>query len=188
VRDGSMRCLAFYDRRPRYGMKIRRRLTCCFEALGHEFDCVVSFAMHHHEGPFTPSAFKYLKKLSVIRDHVVIGHEHFVGQVAFKNVGKLPAIEFVSVGNKIVVRNAEWVTPVLTNAALPRRPPGLVPIGGEVFQGSKGITPQEVAEAQVDGEKYLYVWGRAKFKNGFNRKRYINFCHRYPLERMDPEP
>jgi hypothetical protein len=111
-----------------------------------------------------------------------------VGQVAFKNIGKLPATEFASVVNKIVVRNAEWVTPVLTNAALPRRSPGLVPIGGEVFQGSKGITPQEVAEAQVDGEKYLYVWGRAKFKNGFNRKRYINFCHRYPLERMDPEP
>jgi hypothetical protein len=110
-----------------------------------------------------------------------------VGQVAFKNIGKLPATEFVSVVNKIVVRNAEWVTPVLANAALPRRPPGLVPIGGEVFRGSKGITPQEVAEAQVDGEKYLYVWGRAKFKNGFNRKRYINFCHRYPLEKMDPE-
>ena len=34
----------------------------------------------------------------------------------------------------------------------------------------------------------LYVWGRARFKNGFNRKRYVNFCHRYPLERMEPEP
>ena len=37
-----------------------------------------------------------------------------VGQVAFKNVGKLPATAFVSVVNKIVVRNAEWVTPILT--------------------------------------------------------------------------
>ncbi len=111
-----------------------------------------------------------------------------VGQVAFKNVGKLPATVFVSVVNKIVVRNAEWVAPILTDAALPRRSPGLVPIGGEVLQGSKGITTQEVTEAQVDGEKYLYVWGRARFKNGFNSTRYINFCHRYPLEKMEPEP
>jgi hypothetical protein len=50
-----------------------------------------------------------------------------VGQVAFKNVGKLPATAFVSVVNKIVVRNAEWVTPILTDAGLRRRPPGLVP-------------------------------------------------------------
>src|SRR6476646_8668330 len=41
-----------------------------------------------------------------------------VGQVAFKNVGKLPATAFVSIVNKIVVRNAEWVTPTLTDAAL----------------------------------------------------------------------
>jgi hypothetical protein len=111
-----------------------------------------------------------------------------VGQVAFKNVGKLPATAFASVVNKIAVRNAEWVTPILTDAALPRRPPGLVPIGGEVLQGSGGITSQEVTEAHVDGDKYLYVWGRARFKNGFNRNRYINFCHRYPLAMMDPEP
>ena len=111
-----------------------------------------------------------------------------VGQVAFKNVGKLSATAFVSVVNKIVVRNVEWVTPIVTDAALRRRPPGLVPIGGEVLQSSGGITPKEVMEAPVSGDKYLYVWGRARFKNGFNRKRYVNFCHRYPLERMEPEP
>jgi hypothetical protein len=109
-----------------------------------------------------------------------------VGQVAFKNVGKLPATAFVSVVNKIVVRNVEWVTPIVTDAALRRRPPGLVPIGGEVLQSSGGITPKEVMEAPVSGDKYLYVWGRARFKNGFNRKRYVNFCHRYPLESMEP--
>jgi hypothetical protein len=111
-----------------------------------------------------------------------------VGQVAFKNVGKLPATAFVSVVKKIEVHDADWVTPILTDAALPRRAPGLVPIGAEVLQGSGGITPKEVLEAPVSGDKYLYVWGRARFKNGFNRKRYVNFCHRYPLERMEPEP
>jgi hypothetical protein len=82
-----------------------------------------------------------------------------VGQVAFKNVGKLPATACVSVVKKIEVRDADWVTPILTDAALPRRTPGLVPIGAEVPQRSGGITPKEVAEAQVSGDKYLYVWG-----------------------------
>ena len=111
-----------------------------------------------------------------------------VGQVAFKNVGKLPATEFVSVVKKIEVHNADWVTPILTDAALPRRTPGLVPIGAEVLQGSGGITPKEVLEAPISGDKYLYVWRRAGFKNGFNRKRYVNFCHRYPLAMKKPEP
>jgi hypothetical protein len=78
-----------------------------------------------------------------------------VGQVAFKNVGKLPATAFVSVVNRIVVRNAEWVTPIPTDAALRRKPEGLIPIGGEFLQSSRGITRQEVTEAQIDGEKYL---------------------------------
>ena len=69
-----------------------------------------------------------------------------VGRVAFKNVGKLPATAVVSVVNKIVVRNVEWVTPIVTDAALRRRPSGLVPIGGEVLQSSGGITPKEVME------------------------------------------
>jgi hypothetical protein len=34
-----------------------------------------------------------------------------VGQVAFKNVGKLPATQFVSVVKKIEVQNTEWITP-----------------------------------------------------------------------------
>jgi len=111
-----------------------------------------------------------------------------IGQVAFKNVGKLPATAFVGVVKKIEVHDADWVTPILTDAALPRRTPGLVPIGAEVLQASGGITPKEVLEVPVSSDKYLYVWGRARFKNGFNRRRYVNFCHRYPLERMEPEP
>jgi hypothetical protein len=42
-----------------------------------------------------------------------------VGQVAFKNVGKLPATALVSVVKKIEVHDADWVTPILTDAAFP---------------------------------------------------------------------
>ena len=109
-----------------------------------------------------------------------------VGQVAFKNVGKLPATKFISVV-KIEVHHAEWVTPFLTDDALPKISPSLVPIGAEVPQGSDGIALEEVEQAQVSGERYLYVWGRAKFKDGFDIERHVDFCHRYPLARKVAE-
>jgi hypothetical protein len=104
----------------------------------------------------------------------------FIGHIVFKNVGKLPATEFVSVVMKIEIQNAEWGTPILTDDAFPNIPPGVIPIGAEIPQGSARITLDEVNQAQVSGEKYLYVWGRAKFKDGFGGGRRVNFCHRYP--------
>ena len=44
----------------------------------------------------------------------------FIGHIVFKNVGKLPATEFVSVVMKIEVQNAEWGTPILTDDAAGR--------------------------------------------------------------------
>jgi hypothetical protein len=70
-----------------------------------------------------------------------------VGQVAFKNVGKLPATEFVSVVKKIKVGKADWKTPTLTDGDLPNDTAGQVPIGSEISQGSEGITPDEVTQA-----------------------------------------
>ena len=99
----------------------------------------------------------------------------------FKNVGRLPATDFVSVVKKIEVRNDQWNTPHLTNADLPSGTTGVIPTGAEVPQGSEGITVEEVNNASVAGDKYLYVWGRAKFMDGFDNERYVNFCHRYPL-------
>ena len=80
-----------------------------------------------------------------------------VGQVAFRNVGKLPATDFVGVVKKIEVQNDEWVTPHLTDTDLPSWITGVIPIGAEVPQGSEGITLNEVNQSQVSGDKYLYV-------------------------------
>ena len=113
------------------------------------------------------------------------GGQVFVGQVIFKNVGKLPATEFVSVVKKIEVHDADWATPVLTDRDLPI-PAGVIPIGAEVPQGSRGIAHAEVAQANVSGDKYLYVYGRAKFKDGFGSERHVTFCHRYPWAKVQP--
>jgi hypothetical protein len=118
----------------------------------------------------------------------IIPQRQFIGQVVFKNVGKLPATEFDSVVKKIEVHDAEWKAPSLTDADLPGFI-GVIPIGAEAPQGSAAITPSEVEQAQVSGDKYLYVFGRAKFKDGFGSDRHVNFCHRYPWAKADaPTP
>jgi hypothetical protein len=90
----------------------------------------------------------------------------------------------------IMVHHGNWDTPPLTDSAFrDDQEPGLIPIGAEVPQGSPGITQAEVAQAEVpDNKKYLYVWGRAKFKDGFSSGRWINFCHRYPWAKSKVAP
>jgi hypothetical protein len=73
----------------------------------------------------------------------------------------------------------------LTDADLPSWI-GVIPIGAEVPQGSGPIPLNEVQQAQVSGDKFLYVFGRAKFKDGFDTERRVNFCHRYPLAMSTP--
>jgi hypothetical protein len=112
-----------------------------------------------------------------------------LGHVAFKNVGKLPATEFISVIKEIMVHHGDWDTPTLTDSAFRNEEPGLVPIGASVPQGSPGITQAEVAQTEVtDEKKYLYVWGRAKFKDGFDGDCWVNFCHRYPWAKKKVAP
>jgi hypothetical protein len=108
---------------------------------------------------------------------------NLLGHVAFKNVGKLPATEFITVVKDVVVHHGNWATPTLTDGAFGDNDeePGLVPIGAEVPRGSPGISLAQVDRSEVsDTERYLYVWGRAKFRDGFSSGRWINFCHRYP--------
>lgn len=57
---------------------------------------------------------------------------NLVGQVVSRNVGRLPATDFVSVVKKIEVRNDQWITPTLTNADLPSGTTGVIPIGAEI--------------------------------------------------------
>ena len=44
--------------------------------------------------------------------------------------------------------------------------------------GSARISQQKIDES-TDAAKYLYVWGRASYRDGFGKKRNTSFCHRY---------
>ena len=80
------------------------------------------------------------------------------------------------------------VTPDLTDDDLPKGiTRGVIPIGAEAPRGEWGNTSRRGrASHGTCGKKYLYVWGRAEFKDGFNSDRHVNFCHRYPLAMKKP--
>jgi hypothetical protein len=125
---------------------------------------------------------KILQRAYVSVDHLGINFDtkgDLVGQVAFKNVGKLPATKFTSVVKNIEVQDEESTPPPITDDALPKAV-SVIPIGGEVLQGSGPVSLTVVNQAPVTGPKYLYVYGRAKFRDGFGGDRHVNFCHRYP--------
>jgi hypothetical protein len=62
---------------------------------------------------------------------------------------------------------------------------GVLPIGVSMKKGSAGtIYPGEVAASPIRG-RYLYVWGRMTYVDGFERRRSLNFCHRYPWDKRE---
>ena len=99
-----------------------------------------------------------------------------LGHVIFVNVGHLPAQKF-SWLVKLSTAGEDWRPPKIKNKELVGK--SIIPIGADWPIGSAGIPhPQDSIRGL-----YLYVWGRATYKDGFRwRKRYANFCHRYPWE------
>jgi hypothetical protein len=97
-----------------------------------------------------------------------------MGHVIFKNVGHLPAQKMCwQVTLETDGRN--WRPPKIKNSELMGK--GVViPVGAEWPQVTNEIPPP-----QSEGE-YLYVWGRATYRDGFRRwrKRRTDFCHSYP--------
>ncbi len=99
-----------------------------------------------------------------------------VGQVIFINVGHLPAQKF-SWLVKLDISGKDWQPPKIRNKDLVGE--SVIPVGADWPKGSAGPRPDDHFYKGL----YLYVWGRATYKDGFRwRKRYTNFCHSYPWE------
>jgi hypothetical protein len=111
-----------------------------------------------------------------------------VGQIVFKNVGRLPATAFASVVKEIMVADETWVPPTLTDADLLQPGRGIVPIGGEIARGTPFRELPQYGRDGVNDKTYLFVWGRAKYVDGFGVIRFVDFCHSYPFVRRVTEP
>jgi hypothetical protein len=106
-----------------------------------------------------------------------------VGHVLFHNVGHLPATNLRDVVKKIEVQDGAWRPPTIPDTELEDH--GVLPIGVRMKKGSAGtIYPGEAANSPIP-DKHLYVWGRITYDDGFYRRRYLNFCHRYPCDKKE---
>lgn len=106
----------------------------------------------------------------------------FVGHIIFRNVGETPAYDFVSPPPRIVIAADSWEPPrwsSLTAAA-----GSVLPAKTEDIVGSAGLSQADI-DACPAASKFIYVWGRITYTDGFGRYRYTNFCHRYPWARRE---
>ncbi len=101
--------------------------------------------------------------------------------VAFYNGGSLPA------------RNVRWFIDrkFSTDGHLNDFPTAsnfsgdnIIPAKTEMTKGTKAIDSAELDSFKKGGgakDRWLYVWGRVSYNDGFGRDRYTDFCFRYNL-------
>jgi hypothetical protein len=97
-----------------------------------------------------------------------------IGQVVFFNAGALPARK-VTVYAKIMwseSRDAdEFSEAQIPPRALVLPAKSELPTGTGILEGGRGRLNQ--------GRGYIFVWGRATYDDGFDKPRWLIFCHRY---------
>jgi hypothetical protein len=101
--------------------------------------------------------------------------------VAFYNGGNLPA------------RNVRWFIDrkFFTDVRLNDFPiasnfsgDNIIPAQAKMTKGTKAIDAAELDSFKKGGDakdRWLYVWGRVSYSDGFDRDRYTDFCFRYNL-------
>jgi hypothetical protein len=104
----------------------------------------------------------------------------FGANVAFHNVGNLPATE---VSWFVCRRFSRKDNP--THFPTPeKRLEGnnIIPPKTQALKGSRGISSVRLVKFKQGMDwrnRFLYVWGMVKYKDGFGKTRFTKFCHRY---------
>jgi hypothetical protein len=58
----------------------------------------------------------------------------------------------------------------------------IIPPRAEMRKGGEAIASPEFDNFQKGGmirDRWLYVWGRVAYEDGFGKERFTDFCHRY---------
>jgi len=101
-----------------------------------------------------------------------------IGHVKFRNVGRLPASKFMWHLDLTPNDSDDWQPPTVADEKL--RNAGVLSIKTEIKRGGPGRV--------IPTEKFLYVWGRIVYENGFGEQRFTNFCFRYNTEVKETPP
>lgn len=119
--------------------------------------------------------FELRARISVLPRGInpMIGKDHGMGHIAVKNIGKLPAHR-VSIFVKMKISGAaEQSFPIPSDLQHVVRT--LQP-DTEMMEGTSDTIPISTFCTDRD---YVYVWGVAYYDDGFNKRRFTRFCHRY---------
>jgi hypothetical protein len=110
--------------------------------------------------------------------------QHVLGHVIFENAGNISATDVWWIIKGPTKGNGGWQPTALTNEDCTRGPT-VISVKGEFRRGTAAILPE-----RPEKNEYWFIWGRAHYLDGFNKRRFINFCHSYPAARivMDKEP
>jgi hypothetical protein len=96
-----------------------------------------------------------------------------IGHVVFENGGHLPADDFhwrIKINS---TGKGDWVPQRLTSADL--EGDAVLPVGAKWKMGSGACDPMP-----KERWEYVFVWGRVEYTDGFQKRRFTDFCHRYP--------
>jgi hypothetical protein len=114
----------------------------------------------------------------------VSGSEMLACNVAFYNGGNLPATKLRWRIDRKFSTDGHLDDFLLEG---PLAGSGIVPARMEMIRGAKAIASAELDVFKAGGgakDRWLYVWGRVSYEDGFGRERRTDFCFRYNLAGM----
>jgi hypothetical protein len=106
--------------------------------------------------------------------------------VSFYNAGALPAREVCWFINKALSIDAHRKDFPIANDRFYGS--NIIPPKSEMRKGAEGMDAKPLAEFIEGGnrdDRWLYVWGQVRYKDGFGMPRFTSFCHRYNLLGID---
>jgi hypothetical protein len=108
-------------------------------------------------------------------------NERLACDVSFYNAGNLPAREVSWFIDKALSTDPHRKTFPVTE---PFYGNNILPPKSEMRKGAVG-TDTGPFERFIEGgrgdDRWLYVWGQVRYKDGFGQQRFTSFCHRYNL-------
>ena len=109
----------------------------------------------------------------------LIGRDDAIGHVVLRNVGKLPASEVYLLAHMKIAPRQNFVFTAPEEPNIVQR---TVQPGATMTQGTYKYLP---VNDVIQSGNYIFVYGIAYYRDGFNKRRYTRFCHRYAAASHD---
>lgn len=111
--------------------------------------------------------------------------DQIIGYVILENGGHLPARDISWCIKITATSDRDWTCEGAGSEELEGL--AVLPFGSKWTMGSRACEPKP-----KDDWDYVFVYGRVEYGDGFGKRRYTNFCHRYPwtrkVETFQPNP